>query len=290
MRSYYRERHGLRPTQSRLLGTVGLGFALLDLLDSYRESQWLVWAEGQDCKGLTTYGVMGSDASEYSEQRIGMLWLPSRKTRYTREQLFDLIEFSWDHVAKPVDHRLCQFCGQYHVSRVSLSEGQELFREHVNGLLSRYEDGAWELDADGQVIGVGPHGLRPLMDEPTQSEDPGIIERVDRAVRDFRRHNAGPKDRLRAVRELADVLEKLRPSAKEHLASKDERELFQLVNGYAIRHFNASQRDDYDLAVWVDWEFYYLLATVRLLLALEDRATGENASSETGPGGARGGD
>jgi hypothetical protein len=46
--------------------------------------------------------------------------------------------------------------------------------------------------------------------------------RVGAAIQKFRRHRSSIEDRRDAVRDLADVLEFLRPKLKETLLSKDE--------------------------------------------------------------------
>lgn len=65
------------------------------------------------------------------------------------------------------------------------------------------------------------------------------------------------------MRELADVLEVLRP--------KDEQELFRLANGFAIRHNNREQMRLYDDAVWLRWAFYVYLATIHAVLRVPAR-------------------
>jgi hypothetical protein len=47
--------------------------------------------------------------------------------------------------------------------------------------------------------------------------------------------------------------------------SKDEADLFNIANNFALRHHRATQRDDYDDA-WLTWLFYVYLATTHLVL------------------------
>src|SRR4029077_20624394 len=79
-------------------------------------------------------------------------------------------------------------------------------------------------------------------------------------------------DRRHAVRDLADVLEALRADVHDVMLSKDERELFHLANGFAIRHQNRKQRGDYDRPTWLRWAFYVYLATIHAVLRVRDRA------------------
>ncbi len=54
---------------------------------------------------------------------------------------------------------------------------------------------------------------------------------------------------------------------------KDERALFQIANGFAIRHNNRQQRTDYDRITWLRWCFWTYLATFQAVLSTRDRQT-----------------
>jgi len=53
---------------------------------------------------------------------------------------------------------------------------------------------------------------------PTKDQD--ITSRLDGAITRFQRYGSSIDDRRHAVRDLADILEKLRPQAKEVLTKK----------------------------------------------------------------------
>lgn len=82
------------------------------------------------------------------------------------------------------------------------------------------------------------------------------------------------------MRDLADVLEFLRPRVKEVLTSKDESDLFHLANNFGIRHHNDQQRTDYDRPIFYSWMFYYYLATIHAATRLIERE-GSTASPDT---------
>ena len=67
------------------------------------------------------------------------------------------------------------------------------------------------------------------------------------------------------------MLEALRSEIKGEMLPKDERELFNLANGFAIRHNTRDQRKDYDDAIWLSWAFYVYLATIHAVLRLKER-------------------
>lgn len=68
----------------------------------------------------------------------------------------------------------------------------------------------------------------------------------------------------RAVIALAGILERRRSLLKTELLSKDEGALFTIANGFAIRHQKADQRRDYDAGLYLEWIFYWYLATIHL--------------------------
>ena len=73
------------------------------------------------------------------------------------------------------------------------------------------------------------------------------------------------------MRELADVLEFLRPQIKQSMMSADESALFNLANNFAIRHHKREQRGDYDKRIWLLWAFYVYLATIQAVTGLNER-------------------
>jgi hypothetical protein len=95
--------------------------------------------------------------------------------------------------------------------------------------------------------------------------------KLDSATKRFRTRGVSLDDRRVAVRDLADVLEALRGDVRETMLSKDEKELFHLANGFAIRHHNRQQRGDYDRLTWLRWAFYVYLATIHAVLRVRER-------------------
>lgn len=271
MRSYYGERRGLRNRKQGLVGPMGLAYEFIRYLELFREHNYLLAAEGRDCVGARVSGTMGPDPNIFSKERIGLPWPPVAWGVYEEHQVFDLIEFTFDLISKPTDGHFCSRCGRFHASEFDYEHGRRPYRAAVNHLLKRYVNGAYELSADGVILSRTPEGFSPLLESRSDFSDHALRERVDRAIREFRQPKSAAQDRRRAVRELADVLETLRPVAKQHLASRDEADLFELANRYAIRHHNDRQKGDYDLGVWADWQFYYYLATIRALVAIVER-------------------
>ena len=71
------------------------------------------------------------------------------------------------------------------------------------------------------------------------------------------------------------------PSGAPFSFLKDERELFNLANGFAIRHNTRDQRKDYDDAIWLSWAFYVYLAIIHAVLRLKERESKAAAVQES---------
>lgn len=75
------------------------------------------------------------------------------------------------------------------------------------------------------------------------------------------------------MQSLAAALERERREIKNSLLQKDEAALFELANGFGIRHNDRKQRVDYDDDVWLDWTFHVYLATAHAIAKVRARKT-----------------
>lgn len=219
-------------------------------------------------------GRVGDDVNAYLLRKVGKaeLWPPRAEVEYSEDDLFDLIEFMYDCVGKPVGGGYHSYfnCG-YHCSKFEKEVGQDEFRGEVNDILHQYSTG-FELSKDSEILALAESGFEPLVEQELPEYDPENVEgRVKAAVRKFRYRRASLEDRREAVRGLIDVLEYLRPQIKEKLTSKDESDLFHIANTFGLRHHNLEQKTDYDPKIWLEWMFYFYLSTIRAVLCMVDR-------------------
>lgn len=188
---------------------------------------------------------------------------------YTEDDFFDIIEFLHDHCSKGLNGHYHSWnnCG-YHYEEFNDIEGQKHYRELLNPILREYKDG-FEISESGEILILSDNGLSNLFeaDIPTNDKD-NISNKISSAILKFRRHKSTLDDRREAIRELADVLEFLRPSIKQHLNKKDENDIFNIANNFGIRHHNKDQQTEYNKAIWYSWIFYYYLATLHAVLRM----------------------
>ena len=185
---------------------------------------------------------------------------------YTEDDLFDIIEYLYLHVSKPIDGTYHSWgdCGM-HWETFNKAEGQKEYIEKINEILGMYI-GQFELSEKGEILSKPDIGFEKIFEADIPSGNKNITDRIDSAIIQYRRHGATLDDRRQAVRDLADVLEYSRPKAKSILTNQDEKDLFNLANNFGIRHHNEKQKTNYDTALWLSWMFYYYLATIHVLL------------------------
>jgi hypothetical protein len=110
-------------------------------------------------------------------------------------------------------------------------------------------------------------GFEKLFEAPLPSLDSANIEeKISHAKAKFRNARSSLEDRREAIRNLADVLEFLRPQIREYIFSPDESDLFNIVNNFGIRHHNSKQKVRYDKSIWCSWMFYFYLATIHAIM------------------------
>lgn len=275
-RTYYSVRTGRHAGEVRLDLPALKRLFLSEYLELLDEG-WFQQALGYDCvDNGPTYGTLGRDVEGkvFLALRKDKLWpVQSNIESYSEDDLFDVAEFLYDHVAKPTKSYYHSFndCG-LHCSEFDKPQGQLQYRDRVNRILTAYSSG-YELSERGEVLTLPEEGFESLLAAPIPSNaDPeNVKDRVAAAVRKFRRHSATADERRDALRDLADVLEFLRPQVQTVLDEKDEADLFNLANNFGIRHHNSRQKVRYDRPVWYSWSFYYYLATIHASLRLLDR-------------------
>jgi hypothetical protein len=266
-RPYYSVRAGRRDAS---LDLPVLRELFLATFEHFRQAGCFHEAFGYYCVDVPDLiaGTRGHDIGNFFLRRLRKpnIW-PIHKERvsnYSEDDLFDLIELLFDEVSKPVKGSYHDYsdCGM-HWETFNRGQGRKEFRAEINALLADYQ-GGWELSSDGEIRALGERGLRELLNTslPANVDHANVQTRVEQAIRQFRSRHSSLDDRRQAVRELADVLEFLRPHVKEAFTRRSEDALFELANKFGIRHHNDRQETDYEQAIWLSWMFHIQLATI----------------------------
>lgn len=224
-------------------------------------------------------GKLGADieAQMFLAIRKSDLWpIEEKCNNYSEDDLFDVIEFLYDCVSKPI-HRYDEWSNHGDsYDTFDMETGKQEFRDRINQLLCDYREG-YELSEKGEILESPEQGLEDLVLAKLPPHDPENVEqRVESASLKFRRSRSSLDEKRDAIRDLCDVLEFLRPQIKALISSQDESDLFNIANNYGIRHHKNNQKQDYDKAIWYNWMFYYYLATIHACLRLIKKAKSES--------------
>jgi len=223
-------------------------------------------------------GSLGSDIKAQIFRRLlkENLWpIEDRCLGYSEDDLFDITESLYDCASKPVDGHYHTYSGcGWHYEVFDRQSGRSEFRAEINYVISQYNEG-YELSEEGEILTKSPaqfpQFLSLLTAELPTNEPDKVEARVREAELKFRRQRASWDERRDAIRDLADVLEYLRPKLKEVLTKKDESDLFNIANNFGVRHHNEAQKTDYDMPIWYSWMFYCYLATIHAVLRLIEK-------------------
>ena len=230
---------------------------------------------GINCEDGFIEGELGYDISTIifvNLRKDNLFPVHEKLSNYSEDDLFDMIEFLHDHASKGLTGHYHQWnnCG-YHYEEFNDQEGQKHFRETLNPILKEYLNG-FEISDSGELLRLSENGLTSLFDADIPSKDnENVKDKIDSAILKFRRFKSTLDDRKEAIRELADVLEFLRPEIKKHLNKKDENDIFNIANNFGIRHHNKDQQNDYNKPIWYSWMFYYYLATIHTVLRISKK-------------------
>jgi hypothetical protein len=304
-RAYYSQRIGRGPLANPTI--QDLARALKLTVNEMEEKDYLQEWHGYHCIDAgDVRGRAGVGLSEHIEAETGWrdawplrdplvvldleegMTIPERKwdrlVQEAEDKLFDLIEYFHDHVSAGIedagDYHGYGRCG-WHYQAFDPARAQALFRKRMNRTLMNYE-GGFRINENGQIEHTADEGFDQLIDAALPTKDPDIARRVAGAIALYRNRARTEEDLRLAVRELFDVLEKLRPEVKAEMLRADEGALFNIANNFTIRHLNEQQKGNYDSAVWHSWTFYVNLATIHVITRLVNRRAHQGPPGKIG--------
>ena len=273
-RPSYSQRRGIGPLTDRL-DFDGVTKQLAHVLSRFEVCGYFQEAFGYDCVDAGPVpGALGPDPNVYLSQATGResLWpfdepvafgrpSPSGDRRsaprwraWDPPEWFDLIEALYDLVSKPIDGHFHDYSGcGWHFSAFDADAGRVVFRDEINYALS-LGDPSYDLTEIGEIVTSTPEPFKTLVaaSTPKNTEQVEVVDKIASAERAFQYRGATKADRQHAVRDLADVLEHLRPQIKEAMLKEDEGALFNIANNFAIRHNNADQKARWSSPVFLD--------------------------------------
>ena len=263
-----RPHYSQRGSNEHVVGEVSLAPLVRRALVTLREMQEEhLFAELLGFECFDALGETDSSPEDELERRVGKphLWSAEPES-WSEADLCDFLEVFHDLASRPTKRWLHQYSGcGWHPEKFSKGSGQALYRWRINRILDQSLIGLRLADSGediGRMTRVVPGELGALIDDMSRA-DAQAQTQVDHAIALFRQRGGTRETKRSAVVALAGILEERRSLLSDELLSKDEGALFQIANKFHIRHQRADQRDDYD-DEFLDWIFYWFLATVQL--------------------------
>ena len=267
-RQYYSQRKGTNPNQKGLPLAEVRDLIVL-VFEELRRDGYFDESFGYSCidAGQVDGKVRNPELEMLLSIRKKGLWpIHEKAPFYSEDDFFDVLEFLYQHVSKPIEGTMHSYggCGM-HWETLNQKIGHTEYRTKINAVLAHY-DKRFELSSEGEILHKPEAGFEPIFDADLPTPDKNILGRVNAATLQYRRHGSTIDDRRQAVRDLADVLEYLRPKVKTLLTTADEKDLFNIANNFGVRHHNEKQKTAYDTNIWLSWMFYFYLATIHVVL------------------------
>lgn len=284
-RPYWPHRKGITShTEPPHPEAVRLDFARLVM--ELHKSGYLVEHFGEECVDVDEELP---DPANVLELRLGVsdLW-PLRPQEWDEDTFFGLIEVFHDLVSRPRDRHFHDWdqCGWHHREFHS-GPARVLYRWRINRLLERsglHYRLADEGEDQGRLVAVTDEARADLVHRSLAVPDPDIRQRTEHAIALYRSRNASTEEKRSAIIALAGILEERRDLIRTELGKPDDGALFMIANKFEIRHRDASQQQNYDPA-FLDWIFWWYLATVELSTTLAQRQEQVPASAPSIPAG-----
>jgi len=236
-------------------------------------------------------GVAGADTNNLRDVLAAhRLYDPfeNRSAPPSTFELLDLIEFSYDKIAKPIQGRYHPFYRHHHLS-FDQAEGRAAFRSEIDTIFAR-NGIAFDLQETGEIERLAPPVLAEALAEASFHTGDTILDQLlEKAKTKFL--NRDPVVRRESLEALWDAFERLKTiepgrdkresmgtllakaSAQPELKALLEREaqtLTDIGNSFMIRHTEINKTPIVD-DEHVDYLFHRLFAEIRVLLKKSGR-------------------
>lgn len=286
MKKLYTERFGM--TQPRVKDELDdeVAIGLLGIVKARIEENWFGLAFPEECQdGGHTIGVsifkLKNALAAYK-----VIWpadWPDRDgNRPSDPYIFDLIEFSYEHIALPEAYGFHGFFSHGHL-KFDQEQGRARFTEDINRVFERHGM-AFEL-AHGEVTRMAPTGLQEALAETVFKTGDAELDRLLETARE-KFLNKSLDVRKEGLEKLWDAWERMKtvepgkdkkaqatalldkatsePNLRARL-EKEAMELTEIGNNFMIRHTETTKTPITDSA-HVDYLFHRMFSIIRLLL------------------------
>lgn len=289
MKKLFTERHGAaRPRVAEALDATTRD-ALLNLVRARMDEEWFGFQFPDKCGDGHAYAGTDFNKLEATMAGYGLLW-PRQQFDPDAPppdgEVFDLVEFSYEHVAQALDPKFHSYMSHSHYS-YDQDAGRDKFAEAVNRIFER-NGVAFEL-VEGEIHRIAPAILDEGLGQALfRTGDGALDELLETARRKFLHRE--PAVRRESLEKLWDTWERLKSlePGKDKKASAtmlldriateptmrgvlevEARQLTELGNQFMIRHTEVGKVPVVE-STQVDYLFHRMFAFIRMAL----KATG----------------
>jgi len=265
---------------------------LWGLLTNRIQEEWFGFAFPDQCGDGYVYAGTATNGLQRDMSAYRILWPPDQLSidvPATDGQVFDALEYSYEHIAEPSNPKYHSFMGHSHWS-YDQEKGRATFQEDVNLLFER-NGLAFELK-DGEVKRTAPAVLHEALEHGAFNTGDNELDRLLETAREKFLHRSldvrkegleklwDGWERLKTIEPGANkpaqvkaILDKgaAEPVLRERLET-EAKELNFIGNNLMIRHTEVG-RPPITESAQVDYLFHRMFAMIRLLLKSSGRGT-----------------
>ncbi len=290
MKRLFTERHGgTKPRTSEALDDTTRN-ALWNLLAARIEEEWFGLLFPDKCGDGYAYAGTDFGKLRRTMEGYGLLWPPDQlgaDSPASDGQVFDAVEFAYEHIAEPKDPYFHSYMGHTHY-HYDQEPGRARFEEDVSRIFER-NGMAFELK-HGEVVRMAPTGLQEALAQTVfRTGDNALDEMLEAARQKFL--NRSLDVRRESLEKLWDAWERLKTiepgrdkkaqatalltkaSAEPNFLARLEKEALELTeigNRFMIRHTETDKIPIRE-SVHVDYLFQRMFALIRMLLKASGR-------------------
>ena len=187
---------------------------------------------------------------------------------YNEEILFTVIEILYDHIAYY----------DYNLKPLITEDPKKEFGELINNTLKFYGKGFYLEPQNGFIMELPNEALKEQLSYNGEDMEEEVYSKLSTACEMFYRFDSNSEMKKKAINILADILENVRDDLKNILndefqinKNKHDALIFEMVNGYGIRHNNKNQKTDYSKEIWYDWMMQYYTSTIITYYRLKNK-------------------
>ena len=205
-------------------------------------------------------------ATHLQDKEVWPIWQYFEE--YDEPTLFSVIEILYDHIGV-YDYEINEF-----VNEAPKAE----FAEQINNILRAYKEGYYLEPTNGFIMQIPNGALRKQLEYDGSDLPDTVEDQLATATEMYYRFDANLERKKKAINILADILESEREEVKDVLNAeyeipKNEHDklIFNIVNGYNIRHNRADQKNDYSKEIWYDWMMQYYTSVIIAFYKLKNK-------------------